>query len=124
MLMKWLIPVILVGLLMGNVLPSPATMPQIQISIHSGAPYYLPKRATVGAGVAIRWVNPTATHHTVTHDACLRGGMCLFDSGLIAPGDSYTIRTLKPGRYEYRCRIHPVMRGVLIVAEPMALSDT
>lgn len=124
MLMRKSTTVMLVGLLLGSVLPSFATMPQVQITINSGSPYYLPKRATVSAGVAIRWVNPTATHHTVTHEACMKGGICLFDSGLIAPNDSYSISALQPGRYEYLCRVHPIMRGVLIVAEPMALSDT
>jgi len=86
-----------------------------KIQMESWSPYYTPAAATVMARSAIRWENPTATHHTVTHDGCKEGGICFFDSGSIPPAGVYEIQELPPGRYPYHCALHPVMRGMLIV---------
>jgi plastocyanin len=104
--------------LLVGVLPSAATPPQLLITIENGAPYFLPVSATVAAGTSIRWDNPTATHHTITHDSCVGGDVCAFDSGNMAPNESYTLPGLSPGQYPYHCRVHPVMRGVLTITEP------
>lgn len=111
---------LVVGLLTLGVIPAPATPPQFQITIESGSPYYFPAAATVTTGASIRWDNPTPSHHTVTHDGCITGGPCIFDSGSVAPNSSYTVPGLPPGRYPYHCGLHPIMRGVLIVVEPAA----
>jgi plastocyanin len=41
----------------------------------------------------------------------------VFDSGLIQPGQSYTLDTskLSPGNYPYLCRLHPWMVGEITV---------
>ena len=99
-------------------LPTSATPPVAQVLMDSGSPYYVPASVTVTAGAAIRWDNPTPTHHTVTHDGCFQEDTrCVFDSGAVDPGSSYTIPSLPPGRYPYQCRIHPIMRGLIIVTE-------
>jgi plastocyanin len=88
----------------------------------SGSPYYVPAAVTVASGASVRWDNPTPTHHTVTHDGCFEeGGRCSFDSGAVDPGGTYTIPSLPPGRYPYQCRIHPIMRGMIIVTDAAAL---
>jgi plastocyanin len=106
--------------------PTAATPPATQVLMDSGSPYYVPAAVTVTAGGAIRWENPTPTHHTVTHDACFdESGRCAFDSGAVEPGGTYTIPSLPPGRYPYQCRIHPIMRGMIIVTEsPLLPSQT
>ena len=106
--------------------PTSATPQATQVIMDSGSPYYVPAAVTVTAGGAIRWENPTPTHHTVTHDACLEeSGRCTFDSGAVEPGGAYTIPSLPPGRYPYQCRIHPIMRGMIIVTEsPLLPSQT
>ncbi len=81
----------------------------------SWSPYYTPAAATVMTRSTVRWENPTATHHTVTHDGCKTEGRCLFDSGSIPPAGAYEIQELPPGRYSYHCALHPVMRGILVV---------
>lgn len=102
--------------------PLAAIPPVAQVLMDSGSPYYVPAAVTVTAGAAIRWDNPTPTHHTVTHDACLDGnGRCAFDSGAVEPGGTYTIPSLPPGRYPYQCRIHPIMRGMIIVTDSSLL---
>lgn len=99
-------------------LPGSAALPPVHITIESGSPYFLPHRATVLSGAAIRWDNPTPSPHTVTADSCLLQAGCVFDSGMVAPNQSFTVPGLPPGTYAYHCRIHPIMRGTLTVIAP------
>ena len=85
------------------------------ITMEQPAPYYSPLVATVPAGSRIQWKNETATAHTVTHDGCLAGQVCAFDSGSVAPGNSFSMSFLPPGTYSYYCRLHPIMRGTIMV---------
>ncbi len=110
-----------VGLLGMGVWPGSAALPPFQITIESSSPYYLPASATVSAGAPIQWDNPTASHHTVTHDGCESDGPCAFDSGSVAPNGSFALPSLPPGRYPYHCTLHPIMRGILTVLDPAPL---
>lgn len=85
------------------------------ITMEGAAPYYTPVVATVPAGYQIQWNNKTATTHSVTHDGCLTGEACAFDSGAVASGNSFSLSLLQPGTYPYYCRLHPIMRGAIIV---------
>jgi plastocyanin len=96
-------------------IPSPAAAAPLGIAIDSGSPYFLPKAATVTPHAPIRWQNTTSTHHTITHEGCEGGGVCVFDSGTLAPDRSYELPGLPSGTYPYLCSLHPIMRGVLIV---------
>jgi plastocyanin len=106
--------------------PAIATPPYTAIIIESGSPYFVPKSATVSSGTPIRWDNPTATEHTITHSGCLENGnTCAFDSGVVLPNGSFTLPGLTPGRYPYLCRLHPIMHGVLTVIDtPQLPSQT
>jgi hypothetical protein len=85
--------------------PTSATPPYTAIIIDSGSP-------------PIRWENPTPTEHTITHVGCLQDGEnCAFDSGMVLPNDTYTHPGLAPGKYQYICRIHPIMHGTIIVTD-------
>jgi plastocyanin len=98
--------------------PTAATPPYTAIIMESGSPYFVPKSATVSTGAPIRWENPTATEHTATHVGCLEDGEpCAFDTGIVLPNDAYTLPGLPPGRYQYVCRIHPIMHGTIIVTD-------
>lgn len=89
-----------------------------QILMENGSPYYIPAVATVASGTPVRWDNPTPTHHTVTHNDCMKDDRpCLFDSGTVAPGGHFTVPGLPAGRYPYHCGIHPIMRGQLVVTD-------
>src|ERR687888_559977 len=90
--------------------PAPFT-----ITLESTSPYYEPARASVSAGSAVVWVNPTASYHTIQHDGCEDGPVCAFNSGSVPPNGRYTIEHLAPGEYPYHCELHPIMRGVLII---------
>ena len=121
---RMIITVISLGLF--TVWPAIATPQYTAITIESGSPYFVPKSATVSSGAPIRWDNPTATEHTITHLSCLENGTaCAFDSGIVLPNGSFTLPGLAPGHYPYLCRIHPIMHGVIIVTDaPQLPSQT
>jgi plastocyanin len=98
-------------------LPGAATPPHFAITIENTSPYFSPSAATVTTGTPIRWDNPTPTEHTVTHDSCIADGPCAFDSDTMLPNAQYTVPSLPLGRYPYHCRVHPIMRGTLIVTD-------
>ncbi len=121
---KWVLSGLATAVLFGMLAwPTSAITPSLtQIIMEDGSPYFVPVAATISSGSPIRWDNPTPTHHTVTHNACVDGSApCAFDSGTVAPGESYTVPGLPPGRYPYHCRIHPIMRGVLTVTDSQQL---
>ena len=104
--------------------PTTATLPYTAIIIDSGSPYFVPKSAIVPGGAPIRWENPTATEHTITHVGCLEdGNACAFDSGIVRPNSSFTLPGLAPGRYPYLCRLHPIMYGIITVTDTFAPSQ-
>jgi plastocyanin len=89
-----------------------------EISIISGSganasiPHsYLPDPVTVVIGVnnTITWTNNDSAPHTVTaNDGS-------FDSGAMAPTQTFTFTFDKPGTYTYHCVYHPWMVGTVVV---------
>ncbi|HSA86096.1 MAG TPA: cupredoxin domain-containing protein [Nitrospira sp.] len=94
-----------------------ASNPLIEIAFLSSAPYYEPPVAVVPMGMPIRWVNATASPHSVRHDACIDEEPCPFQSIAIPPDSSFLVAPLPPGRYAYHCELHPIMRGTLLVID-------
>ncbi|HEV2038009.1 MAG TPA: cupredoxin family copper-binding protein [Candidatus Eremiobacteraceae bacterium] len=66
---------------------------------------------TVARGSTVQWKNLDGDPHTVT---AVNGS---FDSKGLAHGDTFTFRFTKPGKYAYYCKVHPMMRGTVIVKE-------
>jgi plastocyanin len=85
------------------------------IMMEDPSPYYSPTVATVPAGLHIQWNNKPATVHTLTHTDCLTTRDCAFDSGSVPPGKSFALSFSEPGIYPYFCRLHPIMRGTIVV---------
>src|SRR5690242_9832589 len=71
-----------------------ASNPVIDIAFQSNAPYYEPQEATAPTGTPIRWVNTTASFHSVRHDACIDEEPCPFQSIAIPPDSSFVIAPL------------------------------
>ncbi|HUP55797.1 MAG TPA: cupredoxin family copper-binding protein [Methylomirabilota bacterium] len=69
---------------------------------------FSPKTLNVRVGDVVTWTN----QDTVAHSATARGGR--FDTGLIQPGDSASIRFTIGGVYRYICTPHPNMTGTVI----------
>ena len=70
---------------------------------------FSPRTITINVGDRVRWTNRDPVEHTAT----ARNGS--FDTGLLADGESYTIRFDAAGSYRYICTPHPTMTGTVIV---------
>lgn len=69
-----------------------------------------PPSVRVTAGNEVVWTNEDPAEHTVTAE---NGG---FDSGTLSEGDTFSHGFAEPGRYPYRCVIHPSMTGTIVVS--------
>jgi len=72
---------------------------------------FTPNTITVVLGVnsTIVWTNNDGSPHTVTSN----GG--IFDSGNMAPGQSFTYTFTSTGTFAYHCTYHPWMTGTVVV---------
>ena len=66
---------------------------------------------TVAAGTVVTWTNTDSIAHTSTSDSGV------WDSGTLAPGQSYSYTFSSPGTFPYHCAIHGAasMSGVIQV---------
>jgi len=70
---------------------------------------FVPQTLTVKRGDVVVWVNKDLFPHTAT------GEKREFDSGNIAPDQSWKYTATKAGTFPYACTLHPTMKGTLIV---------
>jgi plastocyanin len=73
---------------------------------------FMPKDITVKAGTTITWTNSDSVTHTVTKEGGPGGN---FDSGDVAPGDTFELTADVPGKVDYVCTIHPGQSGTFTV---------
>jgi plastocyanin len=78
-------------------------------SVSIGDNFFDPADVAVEPGSTITWTNQGAVPHTVTAD----DGS--FDSGVLNPGDSYTVTFSGQGTLTYHCTLHPEMTGSVTV---------
>jgi plastocyanin len=84
--------------------------PAVTVTVDMQDYAFEPHETGVAAGTAVRWVNrDDAPHHVVTETTKT------VDSGLIAPGSTFTFTFAQHGRFEYRCAVHPTMLGIINV---------
>lgn len=90
---------------------------------------YVPDTLRIPAGATVEWKNSSLLVHTVTDDPALATiagsaarprGAAAFNSGNLAPGNSFVHRFTVPGVYHYFCIPHEAakMRGVVLVGRP------
>lgn len=79
---------------------------------------YAPSNINIQRGMTVTWVNRDDEAHTVTSPLQGVSSIDQFDSGVIAPGASYSKTFNLDGRFDYYCRIHPFMRGSVTVSAP------
>ena len=70
---------------------------------------FVPERLEVAAGDRITWTNRDIVPHTVTAPAQK------MESGELTQGKSWSTVVRNKGEIDYICRLHPVMKGVLVV---------
>lgn len=90
----------------------PYDIPSIPRTVTIDDHQYYPSTVTVGQGGQVTWINRDDEPHTVT---AVGPGIDYFDSGNIPPGGSYSHTFNAPGSFGYYCRIHPYMRGAVMV---------
>ena len=70
---------------------------------------FTPDNVTIKAGQSVTWTNTDQRDHTVAAD----DGS--FNSGNLGPGDSFTFKFAKGGKFKYACSLHPRMKGEIVV---------
>jgi len=78
---------------------------------------FIPAQLNVAPGTTVTFVNRDSVPHTATSDNKL------FDSGELAPGASYPVVFDGAGTVTYHCKLHPEMRGSIVVGEPGQASE-
>ena len=73
-----------------------------------------PTTLTVKRGTTVTWINKDGDAHTVTAVGTA-GVKPLFGSNPLDTGDSFSFTFNAPGTYAYFCKIHPTMKGVIVV---------
>jgi plastocyanin len=70
---------------------------------------YSPATITIRAGDTVTWTNDDDRDHTVV------ASDGSFNSGTIGSGESFSHTFEKAGKYPYGCRLHPRMKGMVVV---------
>lgn len=70
---------------------------------------FIPQRLEVAAGDTVVWTNKDFLSHSVT------ASQARVESGDLAPNRSWRFVARKKGEMNYICRLHPVMKGTLVV---------
>jgi plastocyanin len=70
---------------------------------------FRPRRLEVPKGTRVRWVNRGDVSHTTTSTTGV------WDSGTLAPGETFSRVFRKRGKFPYLCTIHPDMTGRIVV---------
>jgi plastocyanin len=70
---------------------------------------FKPGTITIAKGTRVRWTNRGNSNHTTTSN---RG---VWDSGVLAPGATFSRVFKRVGTFRYHCSIHSTMHGKIIV---------
>lgn len=68
---------------------------------------FAPSEPEIAAGSTVAFVNLDLVAHTATGDA--------FDTGTLRKGERAEIAFPEPGTFAYRCKLHPHMKGRIVV---------
>jgi plastocyanin len=70
---------------------------------------FTPGTLTIPVGTTVTWTNKGAVNHTTTSDTGL------WDSGLLAPGATFSFTFSSAGTFPYHCNVHFMMTGTIVV---------
>jgi plastocyanin len=70
---------------------------------------FRPRSLAIARGTVVRWVNRGSRSHTTTSNRNL------WDSGTLAPGDTFRRRFRRAGTFRYHCEIHSGMTARITV---------
>jgi plastocyanin len=74
---------------------------------------FVPETVTVHQGDTVEWKNDDKVVHTATAEG--QDQKPAFDSGSIATGATWRYVAGTKGKFNYRCTVHPYMKGELTV---------
>ena len=89
---------------------SPATPVNGVVTVNINNFLYQPNPVTVTMGTQVNWKNNDNVDHTATAD---NGGFDDFVNAMSAHGAPVTMSTA--GSFTYHCKIHPNMKGTIVV---------
>jgi len=90
--------------------PSAATQPAaVMVKIDNFA--FQPNEVVIAVGATVTWQNADDVPHTATS----MDDPQVFDSGPLDTDDKFSFTFSKPGTYNYYCKVHPHMKGVVTV---------
>ena len=85
--------------------PSALASSETRVSIKGFG--FVPAEVVIGKGTKVTWTNEDSVPHIVTGSN--------FDSGNLNRGQSWSKTFDAEGTYEYRCSLHPSMKGKVVV---------
>ena len=91
------------------VLPAAAAAAGTTHAVRIEGMKFIPERLEVAAGDTVVWTNKDFLPHSVT------AREARVESGDLAPNRSWRFIARKKGEMHYICRLHPVMKGMLVV---------
>ena len=91
------------------VLPAAAVAAGTTRAVRIEGMKFIPERLEVAAGDTVVWTNKDFLPHSVT------AREARVESGDLAPNRSWRFIARKKGEMHYICRLHPVMKGMLVV---------
>ena len=68
---------------------------------------FRPATVTIARGSVVKWVNRDNVSHTSTSSS--------WNSGTVAPGESFRRRFRRAGTFRYHCTFHASMTGTVVV---------
>jgi plastocyanin len=74
---------------------------------------FIPPTVEIAAGGTVEWTNNDSESHTAT------ASDGTFDSGILAPGATFTQSFDTAGTFPFFCQIHPEMQGTITVSDPI-----
>lgn len=106
------------GSMAGAGAQDPPRQPDVSAEIRQNA--YHPPKITIQRGQTVQWTNRDPVRHTVTAQNgefdSDRG--CPVPNSCIAPNSGFQVVFERAGTYDYFCKVHPQMRGVVTVQGP------
>jgi plastocyanin len=76
---------------------------------------FAPAELRITAGTTVVFTNSDGAPHTATAGTDAEPTPERFDTGLLQPGERFTVVFDEPGTYAYFCERHPPMTGVIVV---------
>ena len=95
--------------------PTKVIIPEGAATPEEGQIFYDPETIDITVGTTVLWENKDNTMHTATSGNPDSGADGVFDSDILAAGDTYEFTFNDAGNYDYYCILHPWMIGTVNV---------